>query len=70
MPSHPAAPIGDDDPSDESMRIARRRHKDDPSPNGESTETENDALRSFRERLKRSPHRPRWWADHMRSLFR
>jgi len=70
MLSQPAAPDSDDDSPNELKRIETHRHKDEPSPTRGSIKTEKEALRSFRERLKRSSHRPRWWADHMRSLFR
>ena len=70
MQSQPAAPNSDDDAPNESKRIVKHRHKDDSSLSNTPIETEKDALRSFRERLKRSSHRPQWWSDHMRSLFR
>jgi hypothetical protein len=70
MLSQPDAPISNDDSSNELKRTETDRHKDDSLPTRGSIETEKEALRNFRERLKRSTYRPRWWADHMRSFFR
>lgn len=60
----------DDEAPREAMRAVRLRQKSDYPSSDRSIETENEVLRSFRERLKRSSHRSRWWADHMRSFFR
>ena len=70
MLSQPIGPNSDDDSPKEPMRTERSRQKDDPSSSDGSIETGIEAIRSFRERLKRSTHRPQWWSDHMRSLFR
>lgn len=70
MLSRPTAPNSDDDSPKEPRQTERFRQKDDSLSSVGSIETENDALRNFRERLKRSTHRPKWWSDHMRSLFR
>ncbi len=65
-----AARNKDDEAPKEAMRAARLRQKSDYPSSDRSIETENEALRSFRERLKQSSHRPRWWVDYMRSFFR
>ena len=70
MLSQPAASNSNDDSPQEPMQTVRSRQKDDSSSGDGSIEPENEALRSFREKLKRSPHRPQWWSNHVRSLFR
>ena len=70
MLSQPAAPNSDDNPLKEQMRIGESRQEDASSSTDWSFQTEFEALRSLRERLKQSPNRPQWWSNHFQSFFR
>ena len=43
---------------------------DDATSKGGAIESPFQALQRFREKLKQSSHRPRWWSDHLQNFHR
>jgi hypothetical protein len=68
MLSQPVAPHSDDDKSEEPSRAEQSRQKDNSLQSDGSIESDVQALRTFRERLKQSTHRPKWWSDQEASF--
>ena len=64
-----ATPNKDHDASNDAGRTDKPCRKSEASISDKSVETTNEALRKFRERIKQSTCRPKWWSDHMRGFF-
>lgn len=70
MLSQLVTPHKDDDASNDPGRTDKPCRKCEASFSDKSVETTNEALRSFREGVKQSTYRPKWWSDYLRSFFR